>query len=283
MSQRRFGRTPGGVCTLGLHLLWCPKYRRWVLGGPVAARCGELLEQIAVEHGWEIGAKEVVPDHVHMLVRVGQGNAPVQVLRQEFRYLRGFATLLWSPSYFAASLEVCVGVDRGSLHRTSMGRGGLMRRSYVFRLRPTARQHVALGQCLDAHRELYNAALQERRDAWSHSKTRIFYGDQSAQLRGIRDGCPDQAVWSFSSQQATLRRLNKAFDGFFRRVKTAKPGVKPGYPRFKGKNRFDSIEWPKDGDGARCYPRPSGCICRVWARSKCSCTARWRAGSRRSR
>jgi putative transposase len=61
-------------------------------------------------------------------------------------------------------------------------------------------------------------------------------------------------VWSFSSQQATLRRLNKAFDGFFRRVKTAKRGVKPGYPRFKGKTRFDSVEWPKDGDGARWLP-----------------------------
>jgi putative transposase len=129
-----------------------------------------------------------------------------------------------------------------------------VRRAYVFRLRPTARQHVALGQCLDAHRELYNAALQERRDAWSHSKTRIYYGDQSAQLSEIRAARADQAVWSFSSQQATLRRLNKSFQGFFRRVKAAKPGVKAGYPRFKGKARFDSVEWPKDGDGARWLP-----------------------------
>ncbi|MDT5167896.1 MAG: putative transposase [Mycobacterium sp.] len=125
----------------------------------------------------------------------------------------------------------------------------------MFRLRPTARQHVVLAACADAHRELYNAALQERRDAWSHaSQTRIGYGDQSAQLTEIRVVRPDQAVWSFSSQQATLRRLNKAFAGFFRRVKTAKAGVKPGYPRFKGKARFDSVEWPKDGDGARWLP-----------------------------
>ena len=51
-----------------------------------------------------------------------------------------------------------------------------MRRSYVFRLRPTTRQHVALGQCLEAHRELYNAALQERRDASSHSRLVFFTG-----------------------------------------------------------------------------------------------------------
>ncbi|MGH9205553.1 MAG: RNA-guided endonuclease InsQ/TnpB family protein, partial [Acidimicrobiales bacterium] len=70
-------------------------------------------------------------------------------------------------------------------------------------------------------------------------------------LTGIRGVRPDVAVWSFSSQQATLRRLNKAFAGFFRRVKA---GQKAGYPRFKGKARFDSVEWPKDGDGARWLP-----------------------------
>jgi putative transposase len=130
-----------------------------------------------------------------------------------------------------------------------------VRRAYVFRLRPTARQHVALAACVDAHRELYNAALQERRDAWSHaSHTRISYGAQSAQLTEMRAVRPDQAVWSFSSQHATLRRLNKAFAGFFRRVKMANAGVKPGYPRFKGAGRFDSVEWPKDGDGARWLP-----------------------------
>ena len=113
------------------------------------------------------------------------------------------------------------------------------------------RQHGALAACVEAHRELYNAALQERRDAWSHSKTRIYYGDQSGQLTEIRSARPDQAVWSFSSQQATLRRLNEAFAGFFRRVKT---GQKAGYPRFKGAARFDSVEWPKNGDGARWLP-----------------------------
>jgi putative transposase len=121
----------------------------------------------------------------------------------------------------------------------------------VFRLRPTARQHVALEACVQAHRELYNTALQERRDGRSHSKARIRYGDQSAQLSGIRSARPDHALWSLSSQHATLRRLNKSFDGFFRRVKA---GQTPRYPRFKGKAWFDSVEWPKGGDGARWLP-----------------------------
>jgi putative transposase len=121
----------------------------------------------------------------------------------------------------------------------------------VFRLHPTTRQHIARAACVESHRELYNAALQERRDAWSHSRSRMSYGDQAAQLTDIRAVRPDVAVWSFSSQQATLRRLNKAFAGFFRRVRASQ---KAGYPRFKGKARFDSVEWPKDCDGARWLP-----------------------------
>jgi putative transposase len=126
-----------------------------------------------------------------------------------------------------------------------------VRRAYRFRLRPTARQHVALGHCLASHRELYNAALQERRDAWRLRETIVSYGDQSAQLKGIRNVRPDVAAWSFSSQQATLRRLNRAFAGFFRRVQA---GETPGYPRFKSAHRFDTVEWPKDGDGCRWHP-----------------------------
>lgn len=124
-----------------------------------------------------------------------------------------------------------------------------MRRSFKFQLRPTAKQAVALGQMLGDHRALYNAALQERRDAYRHpSRTTVRYGDQSAQLKDIRAYDPDQARWSFSSQQATLRRLDKAFAAFYRRVKA---GDAPGYPRFKGAGWFDTVEFPKDGDGCR--------------------------------
>ena len=126
-----------------------------------------------------------------------------------------------------------------------------MRRAYKFRLRPTARQHVALLACLDDHRALYNAALEERRGRWLWNRQSVRYGDQSAQLKAIRELCPEQARWSFSSQQATLRRLNRAFDAFFRRVKT---GQKPGFPRFRSEHRWDSVEWPKDGDGCRWRP-----------------------------
>ncbi|GHF01914.1 hypothetical protein GCM10014715_67510 [Streptomyces spiralis] len=125
-----------------------------------------------------------------------------------------------------------------------------MIRAYKFLLRPTKGQAAALADMLRDHCSLYNAALQERRDAYRHvSKTTVRYGDQSAQLKAIRTFDPErQGRWSFSSQQATLRRLDKAFAAFFRRVKA---GEKPGYPRFKGVGHFDSVMFPKDGDGCR--------------------------------
>ena len=102
---------------LGLHVVWCPKYRRRTVGGRVARRLSELLEQIADEHAWQIMAKEGRPDHVHLFVRVGPTDAPAQVvrafkfkgrtarlLRCGFPHLRSHAKVLWSPSYFAASV-----------------------------------------------------------------------------------------------------------------------------------------------------------------------------------
>jgi putative transposase len=115
MSERRFRRTPGRGCSLGLDLVRCWRYRRRVLGEGVAARCGGLLEQVAAEHGWQIVAKQLMPDSVRLFAGVGPTDTPVvvvrafkgrttRVLRAEFAYLRWLAKVLWSPSYFAASV-----------------------------------------------------------------------------------------------------------------------------------------------------------------------------------
>ncbi|MER6977488.1 RNA-guided endonuclease InsQ/TnpB family protein [Streptomyces carpinensis] len=137
-----------------------------------------------------------------------------------------------------------------------------MIRAHTFLLRPTVRQEQALAEMLRDHCSLYNGALQERRDAYRHaSKTSIRYGDQSAQLKEIRAFDPErQGRWSFSSQQATLRRLDKAFQAFFKRVKA---GLTPGYPRFKGVGHFDTVTFPKDGDGCRWDSTPHDAQTRV--------------------
>lgn len=126
-----------------------------------------------------------------------------------------------------------------------------MRRAYKFRVYPTAGQASRAAMCLRDHQRLYNAALEERREAWRMRKTSVRYGQQSAQLKDIRGMEPDQGRWSFSSQQATLRRLDKAMAAFYRRCKA---GQKAGYPRFKALDRWDSVEWPSDGDGCRWKP-----------------------------
>ncbi|MCY0931674.1 transposase [Streptomyces sp. H27-H1] len=137
-----------------------------------------------------------------------------------------------------------------------------MIRAYKFLLRPTVGQSIALGEMLRDHCSLYNGALRERRDAYRHvSKTSVKYGQQSAQLKEIRAFDPERhGRWSFSSQQATLRRLDKAFTAFFRRIKS---GDTPGYPRFRGVNWFDTVDFPKDGDGCRWDATPHDPVTRV--------------------
>ncbi|MFC8277362.1 RNA-guided endonuclease InsQ/TnpB family protein [Streptomyces sp. NPDC057271] len=137
-----------------------------------------------------------------------------------------------------------------------------MIRAYKFLMRPTVGQTIALGEMLRDHCSLYNGALQERRDAYRHTtKTSIKYGMQSAQLKEIRAFDPErQGRWSFSSQQATLRRLDKAFAAFFRRIRS---GDTPGYPRFRGVNWFDTVDFPKDGDGCRWDSTPHDPVTRV--------------------
>ncbi|MGX7676644.1 RNA-guided endonuclease InsQ/TnpB family protein [Plantactinospora sp. DSM 117369] len=136
-----------------------------------------------------------------------------------------------------------------------------MIRAYEFLLRPTSRQAASLTACLDDHRQMYNAALEERQEAYRRARVTVRYGHQSAQLKHIRRDDPDHARWSFSSQQATLRRLDKAFQAFFRRLRA---GQTPGYPRFKGAGWFDTVEWPKDGDGCRWNSTPDSGRTRVY-------------------
>ncbi len=97
MSQSRLRRTPGEVCSLGLHLVRCPKYRRRVLAAHEAARWGQVLEEIAAEHGWEVLTKPAI------VVRAYKG-CTARVLRTDFSYLYRFAKPTWSTSYITASL-----------------------------------------------------------------------------------------------------------------------------------------------------------------------------------
>ena len=58
------------VFNLGYHIIWCPKYRRKVLVEPIDARLKEGLNDTANEHGWRIEKMEVLPDHVHIFIKI---------------------------------------------------------------------------------------------------------------------------------------------------------------------------------------------------------------------
>jgi putative transposase len=125
-----------------------------------------------------------------------------------------------------------------------------LRRAYKFRAYPTRSQEGRSVRLLRDHCDLYNAALEERREAWRMSRTSITYGAQSAQLRQIRHADPDgQGRHSFTAQQQTLRRLNAVFCVFYKRSKLG-GGSKPGYPRFKPHQRFGQVLFVA-GDGAK--------------------------------
>lgn len=123
-----------------------------------------------------------------------------------------------------------------------------MRRAFKYRLFTNANQERELDIALESHRRLYNSCLDYRQLAYSLYGASISYADCSRWFKHQRGANPYFARLNFSSAQATMRRLDKGFTAFFRRVKA---GDKPGYPRFKGRDHFDSIEFPAYGDGIR--------------------------------
>ncbi len=119
------------------------------------------------------------------------------------------------------------------------------RRTFKYRLYPTRQQAAALDYQLNEARSLYNAALQERREAWRMCRMSRNYYDQANQLKEIRDA-GNLGLANYSACQDVLRRVDKTFQAFFRRIKG---GEKVGYPRFKSRDRYDSFTFPAWGDG----------------------------------
>ena len=107
-------------------------------------------------------------------------------------------------------------------------------RNIVYRIYPTKTQERTLNDWLGLHRELYNAALQERRDAYRKKGVSITYNDQQNALPEIKKFRPELIPLGSHALQETVRRVDRAFKAFFRRVRN---GEIPGYPRFKGRNQ----------------------------------------------
>lgn len=113
-----------------------------------------------------------------------------------------------------------------------------MIRSFKYRLSPTKAQAASLERHLSLCCELYNAALQERRDAWQKQRIRVTKFDQYKALPGLRKVRPDLSEIGSTELRGVLNNLDKSFSNFFRRCKTE---GKPGYPRFKNRKRYSTL------------------------------------------
>jgi putative transposase len=109
--------------------------------------------------------------------------------------------------------------------------------TYQYRLLPSKRQHRTLEALLESQRLLYNAALEERIGAYRRGVVRTCV-DQMKALTEWRQSDPEAASIPANLQRATLKRLDHAYNVFFRRLKKKQ---KAGFPRFRGRGWWDSF------------------------------------------
>jgi putative transposase len=114
-----------------------------------------------------------------------------------------------------------------------------MYRSYTIRLKTTRRQNAKLSALLVELCEIYNAALQERTEAWKLERKLVTRYEQYRELTQLRAIDQSSAAFPATVQRDPIRRVDLAFNGFFRRIKA---GNKPGYPRFRSVARYNSFK-----------------------------------------
>jgi putative transposase len=139
-----------------------------------------------------------------------------------------------------------------------------VRKTFKYKLHPTPRQEQAMAFVVRRCRELYNAALQERNEAWEKRRLRVTEAIQSAQLPDIKEVRPEYRDIHSQLLQDVLARLDRAFQAFFRRIRE---GQTPGYPRFQGTNCHNSFTYKQFGNGGHTGQWLPGPI-QDWARRR---------------
>ncbi len=119
-----------------------------------------------------------------------------------------------------------------------------MLKTYKYRLKPTKKQVRLLEATLAECCWLYNYLLEQRKNAWEQNKHSLSYRDQTTSLPFLKIDRPSLKIVYAQVLQDIATRVDLAFKAFFRRVKT---GEKPGYPRFKGEDRYNSFTYPQLG------------------------------------
>src|SRR5207237_200333 len=201
--------------------------RRWL---PIARRREQRLKHVlyatAQQYGVLIETMEVMPDHVHLFVTSGPRRCVAEIvnrvkgvssriLRQEFPHRVSRMPTLWSRSYDAGTVGHAFRIDGQKIYREPKGK--IVRKTFKYRLYPTRPQTEALLVQRSEACRLYNAALQERIEAYRTHHKSINYYDPAAQLTDIRKA-GDLGLPNGHCAQDVLRRLEKAFKAFFQRI-----------------------------------------------------------------
>ncbi len=121
-----------------------------------------------------------------------------------------------------------------------------MRQAFVYRLYPSRSQERAMEAILTTTRSFYNSLLAERKQAWEERGERVTKVHQLRRVKERKATNPYAAAVHSHILQVVADDLDKAFQAFFRRVRT---GEKPGYPRFRGANRWTSFGLKELGNG----------------------------------
>lgn len=121
-----------------------------------------------------------------------------------------------------------------------------MRKTFVYKLYPTRQQAEQMASTLETCRRWYNLCLEERKTAYEVAGVSVNKFAQLSRVKEYKRHNPFAAGIHSHVLQVTVDTLAKAFDNFFRRVKA---GQTPGYPRFKGRNRYRSFGFKELGNG----------------------------------
>ncbi|ACL24108.1 RNA-guided endonuclease InsQ/TnpB family protein [Chloroflexus aggregans] len=121
-------------------------------------------------------------------------------------------------------------------------------KTFVSKLRPTPAQVACLSETVETCRQRYNHALSERKTAYQERGESIGFARQCASLPMLKREVPHLQRVHSQVVQDVVRRGDRAFQAFFRRVNA---GEKAGYPRCKGRDRYDSFTYPRWGNGVK--------------------------------
>src|SRR5262245_9586805 len=123
-----------------------------------------------------------------------------------------------------------------------------VRKCYKYKLTPTLDQERALAAVVSRCWALYNVALEQRTTWWGRGQgIGATYYQQAKELPDLKAACPEYGEVHSQVLQDVLRRVDKTYEAFFRRLAN---GETPGYPRFQGANRYHSFTYPQYGNGA---------------------------------